>query len=400
MSNRLKNNLYFIIKKNIYYIKFIFEKRNKKIANFKNLDFIDFNQKIVIQKSQNGLSYFPKKIEQNVQSEKIKFNDISAFNLKDKFVLINSNAIYSDLDNTLYFEKWHDENENAICVYNSQDIICHNQNKVKFKYQLSSNIFEEALFLGCTFPTNYFHFFLELASRSQYIKNIANSNKMPLLISNKVLQFESLKKIIEIFFKDFNTIYLDDNYIYKVHNLWYITSPNTVVPNIRLGNKFQAKHTKLRPESIYYLREKCLDFFNSKDETQVKFSKIFIKRKSDTRSYNQDEIEKCSLNYGFKSIYFEDLNFKEQIETLQNADYIVGPTGAAWTNLIFSKSGAKGLIWAGSNWGNSSMFSTIAKIVDFDLNYIIFESKSTSYHEDFTLDIDVFERNLIKLLNF
>ena len=399
MSNKLKNDLYFILKKQIYNIKFIFKKRNKIIADFKDLDSIEFIQKIEIQKKQTGISYFPKKTGAKVQSEKVILNDLSAYNLKDKSVLLNSNAIYSLANNTLYYEKWHNESENAFCVYNSQDIICHNQNKVKFKYQASSNKFEEALFLGCIFPKSYFHFFLEIASRSAYIESIPNSNKFPILLSNKVLRIESLKKIIEIFFKDYQVVYLDDNYLYEVQNLWYITSPNTVLPNIRLGHKFEAKHTKLRPESIYYLREKCVNFFNSKNTTKETFSKIFIKRKSEIRTYNQDEIEKCALNHGFKSIYFEDLNFEEQIETLQNADYVAGPTGAAWTNLIFAKSGAKGLIWAGSNWGNSSMFSTIAEIVNFDLNYIIFESRSAKYHEDFTLDVDVFEQNLIKLLN-
>lgn len=399
MSNKLKNDSYFVFKKKIYNIKFFFIKRNKIIADFKDLDSIDFIQKIEIKKKQTGLSYIPKNTEQKVQSEKVNLNDISVYNLRNKSVLLNSNALYSAENNTLYYEKWHNENENAICVYNSQDIICHNQNKVKFRHNVSKIKFEEALFLGCAFPTNYFHFFLEMVSRSAYIESIPNGNKLPLLLSQKVLHIESFKKIIEIFFKDYNVVYLDDNYLYEVQNLWYVTSPNTVLPNIRLGHKFEAKHTKIRAESINYLREKCINFFDSKNTTKETFSKIFIKRKSEVRSYNQEEIEKCASNYGFKSVYFEDLNFEEQIITLQNAAYLVGPTGAAWTNLIFAKSGAKGLIWAGSNWGSSSMFSTIAEIVNFDLNYIIFESRSAIYHEDFNLDVDVFEQNLIKLLN-
>ena len=87
-----------------------------------------------IKKKQTGLSYIPKNTEQKVQSEKVNLNDISVYNLRNKSVLLNSNALYSAENNTLYYEKWHNENENAICVYNSQDIICHNQNKVKFRH--------------------------------------------------------------------------------------------------------------------------------------------------------------------------------------------------------------------------------------------------------------------------
>jgi capsular polysaccharide biosynthesis protein len=286
-----------------------------------------------------------------------------------------------------------------ICDYTSKDVARHNQNKVILKHTLSKDKIESALFLGCNFPTNYYHFLLELVSRIAYIESIPDHKKLPILITEKVLQFESLKKIIEIFFQDYTIIYLNENCAYEVNNLWYITSPNTVLPNVLYGGEFEAKYAKIRPESIDYLRNKSINFFKTDYKTTKIISKIFIKRKSETRSYNQNEIEECALNYGFESIYFEDLSFEEQVFILQNADYVVGPTGAAWTNLIFAKAGAKGLIWAGSNWGNASVFSTLAEIVNFDLNYMFFESKSKNHHENYTLNLQFFEQNLIHLIN-
>ena len=44
------------------------------------------------------------------------------------------------------------------------------------------------------------------------------------------------------------------------------------------------------------------------------------------------------------------------------------------------------------------MFSTLAKMVNFDLNYIIYDSLSVNYHEKFALDLDLFENNLKMLL--
>ena len=41
MSNKLKNDSYFVFKKKIYNIKFFFIKRNKIIADFKDLDSVD-----------------------------------------------------------------------------------------------------------------------------------------------------------------------------------------------------------------------------------------------------------------------------------------------------------------------------------------------------------------------
>jgi capsular polysaccharide biosynthesis protein len=311
---------------------------------------------------------------------------------------LNSNAIYSKKNNTVYYENWNDQNETQICDYSSKEIVNHNENKAIIKYKISTERLNKAIFLGCTFPSSYYHFLVELISRTAYLSQIPNSKNLPIIISNSILQYDSLTTISSIFLKDYKVIYLNNEYSYEVDDLWYITSPNSLVPNIKKGGKFEAKHSKIRPESILYLRHKCFEFLNFEPVKITTHSKIFIKRKANARTYNQDEIENSAKKYGFQSVYFEDLTFSEQLKTINNADYIIGATGAAWTNLIFAKNGGKGLIWAESNWENLSMFSTIASIVNFDLNYMIFNSKTNDYHENYILELDVFENNLKKLL--
>ena len=102
--------------------------------------------------------------------------------------------------------------------------------------------------------------------------------------------------------------------------------------------------------------------------------------------------------FGFAPVYFEDLNIHEQIFLLQNANYVIGSSGAAFTNIIFAKEGSKGLIWLGSVWGEFSSFSTLAKIVGFNLYHYRFQSKTSDFHEDYEIDIKVFETQLKKLL--
>lgn len=399
MLNKYRNNSYYYFKKTLFSFKFLFQKKNKHVANFIDLKNINYSNKIEIELNENGLSYLPKKHANQIDIEKIIFNDIIAYNNKNIVVLLNSNAIYSRKNNSVYYENWNDENEKHICDYSSKEIVNHNKNKAIFKYKISKEKLKNAIYLGCTFPSSYYHFIVELISRTAYLNQIPNSKNLPIIISNSILHYDSLKTITSIFLKDYNVMYLNKDYSYEVDDLWYITSPNSLVPNVRKGGKFEARHSKIRPKSIFYIRNKCFEFLNFEPTDIYTHSKIFIKRKTTARTYNQDEIEKCALKYGFKSIYFEDLTFSEQIKTVNNANYIIGPTGAAWTNLIFAKKGGKGLIWSESNWENLSMFSTIASIVNFDLNYMIFNSKTNEYHENYILDIETFENNLKKLLH-
>ena len=398
MSKKHKSNSYFYFKRTLFSLKFLFQKKNKHVTNFIDLKNINYSDKVEIELNESGVSYLPKKHTKHNNNETIICNDIIAYNVKDVQILLNSNAIYSKKNNTVYYENWNDQNETQICDYSSKEIVNHNENKAIIKYKISTERLNKAIFLGCTFPSSYYHFLVELISRTAYLSQIPNSKNLPIIISNSILQYDSLTTISSIFLKDYKVIYLNNEYSYEVDDLWYITSPNSLVPNIKKGGKFEAKHSKIRPKSIFYIRDKCFEFLNLEPSNIHTHNKIFIKRKANARTYNQDEIENCAKKYGFQSVYFEDLTFSEQLKTINNAEYIIGATGAAWTNLIFAKNGGKGLIWAESNWENLSMFSTIASIVNFDLNYMIFNSKTNDYHENYILELDVFENNLKKLL--
>lgn len=396
---QIKNSArYFKIKKIKYDLKFLLFKRTKQIGFFRNIEEIKFLNKIQISENQLSTSFAPKCINNTILFQDVLLNNITAYKIQTARILLNTNAIYTPVDNTLYYEMWHDKDDVLYLDYTSKNIFRHDLNQVRFSHKLADDVIVKGIFLGCTFVTNYYHFLLELVSRVAYLAHIPNAKNYPILISDKVLEIESFKSIINIFFNDYKIKYLNDSLIYEIKEVWYLTSPNSNLPNIKYGNKFEIRHTKLRVESVQFLRNKCFDYIINSNKNVKTYSKIFIKRKSDIRGYNQDEISNCASKYGFHSVYFEELSFEEQVKIMQHADYVIGATGAAWTNLIFAKEQAKGLIWMGSNWGNVSMFSTIAKMVNFDLNYFIFDSLSLDYHEKFAIDLDLFENNLKLLL--
>jgi len=74
-------------------------------------------------------------------------------------------------------------------------------------------------------------------------------------------------------------------------------------------------------------------------ETAVKNKRIFISRRkaAKRRVLNEDALVQIAAPFGFQVIIAEDLTYQEQVRLFYNAEYIIAPHGAGFTNILFSK---------------------------------------------------------------
>jgi hypothetical protein len=168
----------------------------------------------------------------------------------------------------------------------------------------------------------------------------------------------------------------------------YISSGSYLPFNLSVGFTCSARDFITRPESIAFLRGIAL---HSIDTIEMEPSpRIFLARKKILRSYNQEEVFAALEPLGFVCVYTEDLSFLEQVKLFNSADYIVGPSGAAWSNLAFASSDTKALCWMAEEYGEFAAFSTLAGIVGVDLNYHIYatglKSIAALYSHNYELD--------------
>ena len=82
----------------------------------------------------------------------------------------------------------------------------------------------------------------------------------------------------------------------------------------------------------------------------LSYPKIYLKRSRSLRRecINIDEVESLLVNtLGFQPVELEKFSFHDQVSILNNCDFIVGPSGAAWTNIIFcdSEKCVKAICW-------------------------------------------------------
>ena len=209
---------------------------------------------------------------------------------------------------------------------------------------------------------NYFHFLFDIVPKifliqeANLLKNI-DFFYLPNDLSwqHKILSTFGItrKKIINS--NKFRHIEADK--IYAVEHPWYTKG------------KVQEEINNIPSWIIFFLRKKFLK--NYKKKNSVK--KIFIDRSDSIFNHcklvNNEEIKHFLFENNFKSYQVSKLDFFEQINLFHNAKVIIGPHGAAFTNIIFSKPGLRLIELIPKNHG-SLKCKKISKLLKFNYKRI------------------------------
>lgn len=345
------------------------------------------------------ISYLPKTLGKDKMSIQHFSPAVELYLLKNVLVPGDSSFFLTKEKDKIFFEKHHDDHK-TIYKYDHKNIAFHSDNLAKIRNFEVVRHHYDIIYFGGTFSFNYYHFVIEILSKTAYLHHIPNHKNIKIILDCSIQNNTNLRALAEYFFRDYPVEYIDHNFYHQYNKIWYISSPNSTVPNVVESTNYEASYTKLCPETISYLQKEADNLFNQEQVNIFAISKVFMARKSDLRKYNEKELLEIAEKYGFVAVYFEDLNIHEQIFIMKNADFIVGASGAAWTNLLFAKPKSKGLTWLGTVWGDFSVFSTLAEIVNFDLHYIRNKSNTDFFHEDYIIDTQIFEEQLINLLNY
>ena len=265
--------------------------------------------------------------------------------------------------------------------YSSGNIMTHGRNYALTKNPDTCGI-ERGLAITGSNDVNYYHWMLEVLSKLAYIDQLGEEyDHYPILISEKALSIESVSSFIHHLGIDRKFIYLRSYQHYKVNDLLTITPPNFAAVNFKGKTRNDTTDFYFSTASLHFLRRTAIDYSAGLSNGTTYSERVFLARKGDLRPYNQEEVWEVLYQSGFKKLFLEDLSFAEQVHAMQHARYVVGPTGAAWTNLIFFRSGAKALCWMAEESGNFSSFSHIAEEMDVKMDYITYKTGFASCRE-------------------
>ena len=375
----------------------------------------DFFSKIAISKDKNeslilnflpdseGLYFAPMvyNLESQKPVSKNHFPSVSVFSHKELIVNVCSSYAYDKNQKTIYVDGSFIQTT-EFADYAGGHLLAHGRNQAVIRLRIADHEIEKGIFLGGNGSYNYYHWLVEICSKIQVLEHLSGIEvDTPLLVNKCVAEYPAYREILDILTPRSPLIFLNEEQSYLVKNLVFIDPLVTAPFNLRLSNRFKAEHFICRPEAVHYLRNRVLSSLNS-IESKVWPKRIFLAR-DNRRPYNQDELVNIAQKYGFEVIYPDRHSFSEQVCYFANADFIVGPLGAAWSNLIFSNTSCKCLSWLPEEKGEESEYSNIAGILGINLYYIYYKSGVKSirgfYNHSYRLELTEFRIALESMLH-
>jgi capsular polysaccharide biosynthesis protein len=175
-----------------------------------------------------------------------------------------------------------------------------------------------------------------------------------------------------------------------VSDLYLVSVAGYVPFDRRFKKRATDSHGIFSAGSLTRLSRKLTDH-PGQDSHGPSRKRIFLQRNSETRNItNAAEIEGLLGDYGFEAVDPGTLSFSDQVRVFRDAEIVVGATGAAFVNCIFSEPGTRIAILMGKHdsmiyqyWCN--MLSPLGIDVSYVLGDITSE-RHLGIHGNFQID--------------
>ena len=226
----------------------------------------------------------------------------------------------------------------------------------------------EAILLGGRCGNNYFHFLIEYLSKGYIIERQNLSGNIPLIIPDEL--FPSQMEALKVFFPQRTFITLLNHDRLDVKRL-HIPSLMTYFPDALEITDW--KKEGIRRASLQWLRDRAYKAIEIDDEPLSSKSRIYLARRHGRNIINSVDIENVFVKYGFAIIDPTKLSFREQVRLFSEASHIAGPLGAAFSNIVFCRSGTK-ILGLGSRYAvTSSLYQNIAELMGGHCTHLLSE---------------------------
>ncbi len=221
--------------------------------------------------------------------------------------------------------------------------------------------------------TNWYHWLIETLPMVMLAGRIEDCGRdVPLLVPREVAETPNFRSSLDLFADGRPIVPLDPDRRYCIGRMIHVPPPVFGPIQMVAGQWPEPRDYIQNVDVMRGFRAEILDRLDIRPGGDGP-RRIFLSRLPGTRSrpYNAAEIERVAMAAGFERVFPERMTFREQVQTMQDAEFVVGPTGAAWTNSLFMRPGSRSLIWAIEVWGRACTFSNLALISGSDMTYLL-----------------------------
>ncbi len=250
---------------------------------------------------------------------------------------------------------------------------------------------------------NWYHWLIEILPSAAFAQALPAALKdYPLLVPQECLAQPNFHDALKTVAGIREVFALQADQVYRVDHLVVIDPPVHGPMNMRQGlwpglSDYAQNEAALRDYRDTILNSLALPPVAAN-------RRLFLARGNGRRSYNQDEILEIAAGFDVETVYPEQMSFRDQVALYQQAQVLIGPSGAAFANTLFCQPGAQALTWILSQYSQFCVYSNLADVVGLDLNYLFvtpdraIDSSFDAYRATYKVDPAAFRRTLAALL--
>jgi capsular polysaccharide biosynthesis protein len=247
---------------------------------------------------------------------------------------------------------------------------------------------ERGIMLCGSSISNWYHLLVEILPKLELVDKLPLAfSKYPLLFPSDVLDVSTMKDLVKRLTNGREVIYLQKHIRYQTASCVYIDAPILSYHVVAGDLAISPVEEHMRPQILKRFRERILSKFKAVElsHRNDEPTKVFLARgESAYRQYNQMDVFSIFEKFGFRLVYCDKLSLTEQIRVFSNAEFVVGPSGAAWTNILFCKPNVKALCFMPDIPNkNTSNFSNLAHVLSVDLRYYFEPSNFVNWTDSY-----------------
>jgi capsular polysaccharide biosynthesis protein len=259
---------------------------------------------------------------------------------------------------------------------------------LKSSLEVHHELAEAAHFLDAA-AQNYAHWITEILPRIVMFCKLEANRNIPILVDEK-LPATNLQSLALAVGPHRKVYVLSPLISVRVRKLHVISVAGYIPFGFRDTIDREALDGKYSPVALASVRELAIESIMGEQVQKALPKKFFIRRKASSRRLlNQEQIEKIVVAEGFSVVCPEELTFLEQVLLFNDADAIIGPTGAAFANIIFCNPSAKVTILIAENPDTAYFYwPKLASVAALTVTYVLGRPEgppSEGVHRDFTV---------------
>lgn len=248
----------------------------------------------------------------------------------------------------------------------------------------------KGIFLAGVGSFNWYHWLIEILPKTVLFQNLpAQLQDYPILVPPEFDRFPTYRQAFETLGLKNEVVVLAPYQSYQVADLICIDTPSISPFNMRQGLWPELAENCNNTTVLNSFRDQVLASLDI--VTTTPHRRIFLARSNTRRDYDQASLIKMLEGLGIETVYTDRLDFKDQVQLLREAELVIGPSGAAWANMLFAQENTKGIIWTFPEYDKVACYSNIAAMVGTDLRYLFFPAtlKPASTHNLYNASYDI-----------